>query len=260
MKNLPFVSSKINRSHPRAQGLVAAWLLNDTPSSALFRDAAFNLHGTPSGTFTTKKSQFDNSLVFNGGTTSIAFPTVDIASDITCSAWVYITAAASGQSGFIISKSSVNAQWEMFFESGVLKWRGGGINNNVIYSSWPTDLWIRIVGKQVGTTGSLYINGVKVASGTSTAIGNGSEQVFIGAFAISNIASGYFFDGRMADVELHRRGLTDAEIMDDFVNPLSLWDFAKPRREFTSITSGGPLIHGGSLVHGSLIRGGRLAA
>ncbi|MEY2488949.1 MAG: hypothetical protein QOC70_891 [Verrucomicrobiota bacterium] len=192
----------------RDDGLVGYWKLDESePSDACVDSSGHGNMGAPYGTAVVD-GKVNKARSFNGSGDYIAIPTLSIPDAITVAAWVYSESFA--QSGFVVTKNPVNSQWALFFESdGFLKWRGAAIETNVVCPAPSNNKWHHIVGKQKGNAGSLYVDGVLCASGTLPAIGNAASSINIGRF---DSVSFYYFTGRIDDVRIYNRALSDNEI------------------------------------------------
>jgi hypothetical protein len=188
--------------------LVGYWKLDEPNRSDACSDSSGNGNvGTPHGT-TIVDGTINRARRFNGSGDYIDIPTISIPDAITVAAWVYSDNFV--QSGFVVTKNPVNTQWALFFESdGVLKWRGAAIETNVACPAPSNHNWHHIVGKQKGTAGSLYVDGVLCASGTLPAIGNAPSSISIGRY--DTIGFDYF-TGRIDEVRIYNRLLSDTEI------------------------------------------------
>ena len=116
----------------------------------------------------------------------MTIPTQSIVNAITVEAWV--NSASYSQSGFIVAKNPVNANWELFLAGGLLYWRSGG-NGCVTGTNPYTELtvaapspsmWHHIVAVQTGTNAQIFIDGaVAATSGSMVPINNGSGTIEI---------------------------------------------------------------------------------
>jgi hypothetical protein len=188
--------------------LVGYWKLDESNRGDACIDSSGNGNtGTPHGT-NVVPGKINLARSFNGSGDYIDIPAISISNAITVAAWVY--AEDFMQSGFVVTKNPVNAQWALFFESDrFLKWRGGGMDNNVKCPAPSNGAWHHIVGKQEGTAGSLYVDGVLSASGTLSAIGNGPNSINIGRF---DSGDHWYFSGQIDEVRIYNRAVSDAEI------------------------------------------------
>jgi hypothetical protein len=195
--------------------LVGYWKLDERNGSDPCIDSSGNGNtGMPSGTTAVDGKTGGKARRFNGNGDYIDIPPITIPDAITVSAWVYADNFA--QDGFIVTRNPVNTQWALFLRSdGFLKWRGAGIRSDVACAAPTNRSWHHIVGKQKGTVGSLYIDGVHRASGSLPAIGNAPTSISIGRY---NTVGFDYFTGRMDEVRIYNRALTDAEIFQLFTS------------------------------------------
>jgi hypothetical protein len=188
--------------------LVGYWKLDEpNPSDACIDSSGNGNKGAPRGT-TIVDGKINRARAFNGRSDYIDIPTINIPDEITVAAWVYSDNFA--QSGFVVTKNPVNTQWALFFEAdGFLKWRGAGIGNTVKCAAPSNKTWHHLAGKQKGTTGSLYIDGMLCASATLPAIGNAPSSINIGRYDTIEFA---YFAGRIDEVRIYNHALSDVEI------------------------------------------------
>jgi hypothetical protein len=120
---------------------------------------------------------------------------------------------------FVVQKAPVNAEWELFFESA-LKWRGGS-TTAITCTAPANNQWHFVVGTQTGTTATLYIDGKQCATGTVTALPNGTGVIDIGRHS----GSGYFFNGKIDQVKVYDYVRTPSQIAYDYNRgaPLARW-------------------------------------
>ncbi len=161
--------------------LVGYWKLDEANGKDDCVDSSGNGNtGTVHGT-SVVDGKVNRARRFNGNGDYVEIPAINIRDAITVSAWVYSDNVV--QNGFIIVKNPVNTQWALLIEGkGSLKWRGAGVETNVVCDVPASGSWHHIVGRQEGTKGSLYVDGVRRASGTLPAIGNGAGSINIGRF------------------------------------------------------------------------------
>ena len=188
--------------------LVGLWQLDESSAGDGCIDSSANKYlGTPKGT-TVVDGKRGKARNFNGRGDSIEIPAINIPEAITVAAWVYSNNFR--QNGFVVTKNPVNTQWALLFESdGYLKWRGVGFEKSVTCAAPANNNWQHIVGKHDGTTGSIYVDGLLCASAPLPAIGNAAGSITIGGFAGGQ---NYYFTGRIDEVRIYNRALSDAEI------------------------------------------------
>jgi hypothetical protein len=192
--------------------LVGYWKFDEAVRGDSCLDSSGNDNGgTPHGT-TVVDGKIEKARSFNGSGDFVGIPTISIPDAITVAAWVY--SDNFRQNGFVVTKNPVNTQWALFFEGdGSLKWRGAGKEDNVACPAPSNSNWHHIVGRQKGTTGSLFVDGVLCASGPLAAIGNAPSSINIGRYDTINF---HYFTGRIDEVRIYDRALSDAEVSELF--------------------------------------------
>jgi hypothetical protein len=188
--------------------LVGYWKLDEDNAGDVCVDASGNGNtGVPHGT-SVVIGKINRGRTFNGRGDYIDIAPISIANAITVAAWVY--SENFMQSGFVVTKNPVNTQWALFFQSDrFLRWRGAGSDNDVKCPAPANGAWHHIVGRQEGTAGSLFVDGVLCASGTVSAIGNGPTSINIGRF---DSGDHWYFSGQIDEVRIYNRALSDTEI------------------------------------------------
>ena len=196
------------RKHVPAGPLVGHWQLDEAnPGDACLDSSGNGYAGKPKGT-TVVEGKNGKARSFSGRFDYIEIPAINIPKAITVAVWVYSDRFV--QNGFVATKNPVNSQWALFFESdGYLKWRGGGADKEVKCAVPSNQNWHHIVARQEGTTASLYVDGILCATGAVPAIGNETGSITIGRF---DGGKNYYFNGRIDDVRIYNRALTDSEI------------------------------------------------
>ena len=152
----------------------------------------------------------EGSYSFDGATSYIEISHLNVSNSITVTAWVNYT--DPNQNGFIIGKNPVNTEWELFFETGVLKWRSS-LGDDIDCASPSPNAWHYIVAEQSGSRANIYVDGVLCSTGTISTIGNDDNSVDIGRFD-----SGYYFSGEIAGIQVYDRSLSPAQIANIYNN------------------------------------------
>jgi hypothetical protein len=67
-----------------------------------------------------------------------------------------------------------------------------------------------VVGTISGTTGTVYAEGVQLATGTVSAVGNTADVLTLGRYSTGG--GNYYLNGRMSDAAIWNRALTANEI------------------------------------------------
>ncbi len=211
-----------------SSGLIAAYSFN-AGSGTVAADASGNGNGgTIAGATWTTAGRFGNALSFNGTSNMVTVNganSLDFTTRMTLQAWVYPTVAPSGwrtviakeQSGNVLyyldaSSSSSNRPATGIFIGGAERQLFGG-------SRLTANTWTHLAATYDSATQRLYVNGAQVASRAQTgAIATSASPLGIGG----NSVWGEFFRGRIDEVRVYNRALSQAEIQNDMntaINP-----------------------------------------
>ncbi|HEV2842242.1 MAG TPA: LamG domain-containing protein [Chthoniobacterales bacterium] len=195
--------------------LVGHWKMDEPNRRDSCIDASGNGNtGTPRGTAVVDGKIGGKARLFNGNGDYIDIPPIAIPDAITVAAWVYSDNFV--QNAVIVTRNPVNSQWALLLGSdGLVKWRGAGFRSSVVCAAPTNRSWHHIVGKQKGTLGSLYVDGAQCASGPLAAIGNAPTSISIGRY---NTVGFDYFTGRIDDVRIYNRALSDTEILQLFTS------------------------------------------
>jgi hypothetical protein len=196
-------------------GLVAAYAF-DSGGGSTVTDASGNGNtGTINGaTWTTGK--YGGALAFNGTTATVRVPdsaSLHLSTAMTLSAWVSPTVAQTGWRTVLQKETDA---WFLNASNDTGARRpaggatiGGSIRTTTGSSALPLGTWTHLELTYDGSAISLYVNGVrastKQASGT---IQSTSSPLWIGG----NSPYGEYFNGRIDDVRIYNRALSQAEI------------------------------------------------
>ena len=205
-------------------GLVAAYGFNESKGTVA-ADATGKGHtGTITNATWTSSGRFGSALTFNGSSSRV---TVAHASDLnlttgmTLEAWVFPT-TTSGVRDILIKEGSGVDIYNLYARN----WRGrpesniltGGTNRTAEGTALAANAWTHVAGTYDGTTLRLYINGVQAASTTvSGPIASSTGPVRIGG----NSLWGEYFQGRIDEVRIYNRALSQAEIQADMNTPIT---------------------------------------
>ena len=206
---------------PPPGGLVAAWGFNDgTGTSARDSSANGNTGALVNGPAWTT-GRYGGALLFDGSNDRVRVSdssSLDLTAAATFEAWVYPTAAPSGWR--TILQKEVDAYF--FTASG-----GGGSGNTPTTGgtfngacctflsgmlALAANTWTHVAATYDGARLRLYVNGTLVASTPRT----GSYQVTAAPLWIGgNAVYGEHFRGKLDEVRIYRRALSQAEIQQD---------------------------------------------
>jgi hypothetical protein len=208
---------------PSISGLVAAYAFREGAGSSVADASGNNNTGTiGSGITWTTQGRFGSALVFNGagfvtipGSTSLNLTTA-----MTLEAWVYPAVTPSSWSTVLLKEqpgalvyvlyagSSANRPY-VYFNAAT---DSSGEKGTVGSTALPLNTWSHLAGTYDGATLRLYVNGVLAASQPYT----GSIITSSGALRLGgNAVWGEYFTGRIDEVRIYNRALSQSEIQVD---------------------------------------------
>ncbi len=203
-----------------AQGLIAAYGLEEGTGSSVSDHSGSGNTGTLSGAAWTTQGRFGNALAFNGTdelVTVIDSPSLDLVNAMTLEAWVYPTAASSGWQDVVFKATDIY-YLEARSPAGTPA-AGGTFAGNPLHGSSPVPIakWTHLAATYDRTTLRLYVDGIEVASRAETApVASSSQPLFLGG----DTAFGQHFAGRIDEVRIYDRALSPAEIQGDMNSPV----------------------------------------
>jgi hypothetical protein len=206
-----------------ATGLVAQYTFDEGSGTT----AADSTGGGSTGTVTSGATWVagkvgSGALQFDGVNSKVNIPAtapLNLTSALTISAWIYPTGWGSNNSGQgrIFQKRSQNAGY--FFNlyststvSNGLRFSPNNGNGSITSNSNAVTLnqWQHVVVTYAGTSGTIYVNGVAVGSGSATAINdNAAISAAIGANVSDSLQK---FQGSIDDVRVYNRALSANDV------------------------------------------------
>src|SRR5262245_34944109 len=213
-------------------GLVAAYGFEEgSGSSALDSSGNSNTGTLGSGVTRTSSSQgrFGAALSYNGAgyVTIPGAASLNLTSAMTLEAWVFPTAAAGNWSTVLMKEQPGHFVYTLYAGSPTNRpnvyfntsTASGGQRGLAGPSALPLNAWSHLAGTYDGATLRLYVNGAQVASQAYT----GSIMVSSGALRIggNDIWSGEYFQGRIDEIRIYNRALTQASIQTDMNAPVA---------------------------------------
>lgn len=90
--------------------------------------------------------------------------------------------------------------------------------NEVFTGAVPTDTWVHVVGTFNGSEYRFYYNGDREATVTDSTFSIANSNLGIGAQLRSSTTPQYFHTGKLDDVRIYNKGLTDQEVTNLYNN------------------------------------------
>jgi len=167
----------------------------------------------------TYSSDNKGSIVFDGVNDYINGPLISsqFTGDMTAEAWIKLTNSSSDFVRIIGTGAGAGDRtFGLWYDTGNrLLWQRYGGGDPSIYPNTPimtTNTWCHTVATTSGTSHALYLNGISIGTGSGT-----------GPWATSGsaITVGYgtihtYHKGNISNVKLYNRGLTAAEVKQNF--------------------------------------------
>ncbi|MGF1613957.1 MAG: LamG-like jellyroll fold domain-containing protein, partial [Gammaproteobacteria bacterium] len=187
-------------------------------------------HGTIAGAKRTRHGQFGRALLFDGVDDWVTIPdadALDLSTGMTLQAWVYPTSNTAWRT--ILMKEQ---------PGDFIYYLGANPSNQPVaivgargqpeaYDPTPMPLkkWRHLAATYDGQSLRLFVNGAQVATQAQTAaLINSDGQITLGGDAVW----GRFFKGRIDEVRLYRRALSEAEIKTDMKTAIATASPPKP--------------------------------
>ena len=130
---------------------------------------------------------------------------------------VWVKTNSLNQNGFFFEKGAVNTQYALFQEGTAIQWRT--YNNPSSYTTLSaassylsTSNWAHVVATYVSGSKKIYVNGVEVASDTSSGTLATNSGMTIGEYN----GGAYRYNGSIAVVKVYNKALTAAEVIQNF--------------------------------------------
>lgn len=195
-----------------------------TPSYTTSGTSWYDLsYSSNNGTLTngpTFNSNNGGSIVFDGVDDYCSLPNTNTLSagtgDFTFNAWIYPTSWPNNTWSPIYVTSTTNGIWIGQNSSNQFVLRAFGVADRLQFSPVPnTNTWTNVTITRIGTTATLYYNGVSMTSSTT-------NQNFIqGVTYIGNDvgpgASPSYYQGRISNIQFYKNiGLTSAQVLSNY--------------------------------------------
>ena len=231
-----------------ANGLVAAYSMDQGSGTAVPDSSGSGNNGTLSGATWTTAGRFGGALSFNGTNNLVTVPdsaTLDLTTAMTLEAWVRPTAVGDWRTVLIKEQPAQLAY--ALYASAETNRPSGHVYTTAERdvrgpSVLPANAWSHLAMTWDGATARLYVDGTQVASAAlaGTAVVS-SSPLRIGG----NTIWSEYFGGLIDEARIYNRALTAAEVQTDMNTPVAPADGQAP-------TAPSNLTVTGSLANGQL--------
>ena len=210
---------------PAPTGLVAAYGFDEGVGVTITDVSGNGNAGTIAGATWTPSGKFGTALEFNGVDSLVSIPasaSLNVSAAMTLEAWIYPIANQSGWRTVI--QREVNAYMlNASTSEGPLVPGGGGTFGGVYETAAapppvPVGAWTHLAVTYNGAMVTMYVNGALVESNAiSGSIETNTNPLWIGG----NVPFGEFFQGRIDEIRVYNRALSQAEIQTDMNTPVT---------------------------------------
>lgn len=196
------------------QGLVAYYPLNGNANDMSGNGNNGIVHGA---TLTTNRNGTENSAYYFNGSSYIEVPNSSSLSSattgLTIATWIYVDSYVDGCVSICAKSDSSNDGQYRFqiYDTGIWAWKGFGIAN-VTYL--PIQQWHFVAFTWNGYFLTFYLDGTPVA--TSIYSGTLPSDNYPLEIGMDTPGATEFFIGKLSDLRIYNRALSDTEILDIF--------------------------------------------
>jgi PKD repeat protein len=211
----------ISFSVAQPAGLLAAYSFNEGTGTTSADRSGNNHPATLVGGVTwTAASVAGNAVQLNGTTGYISIATPGLSgADFTASSWVFLTRNTEFQT-LVEALDPASLGWELDLDVGgrIALWTNG-LPRFTTAAAVPLNAWTYVTLRRTGATWEVFVNAVKLPeTGTDSTVFNfGNCPVYIGVDADIGCTGALngFLQGRIDDVRVYNRSLTQSEIQAD---------------------------------------------
>jgi hypothetical protein len=204
---------------PPPSSLVAAYGFNETTGTSAADVSGKGNVGTTRNVTWTTAGKYGGAATFNGTTSWVTVNdanTLDLTTAMTLEAWVYPTALGTGWRTVIFKETPGGIVYSLYAndstQRALTQLNIGGEQNAWSLTQLPLNAWSHIAGTWDGTTLKFWINGTLAGSRAVTGtLANSTGVLRLGGNAIWN----EWFAGRIDEVRVYNRALTQAELQAD---------------------------------------------
>ncbi|HSC92403.1 MAG TPA: LamG-like jellyroll fold domain-containing protein [Gaiellaceae bacterium] len=212
---------------PPTGGLVAAWSF-DAGSGTTAADATGKGHtGTINGPTWVTTGRYGNALSFDGVNDIVTVADandLDLTTGMTLEAWVNPAALGNSWRTVLMKEQTGNIVYDLYAHgSGASKlptgeaFAGGSVASVAATSALALNAWAHLAVTYDGSALRLYVNGTLAG----TTLRTGSIATSTGALRIGgNTIWSEWFSGRIDEMRVYNRALTQAEIQTDMTTPV----------------------------------------
>jgi hypothetical protein len=228
------VTLTVNPAPPPGTAPVGAWGFDETSGTGVTDGSGRGNHGTISGAVRTTSGKFGSALTFDGVNDWVTVPdsaSLDPSTRATLEAWLFPTALGGSWRTAVLKEQPGQLVYALYANNDLARPSGHLFTTGDLFSNGtaqlPLNAWSHLAMSWDGTTQRLYVNGTQVAS---RAVG-GTLVNSMGALRFGgNGVWSEWFAGRLDEIRVYDRALTQAELQGDMTKPVTGSGLAAARR------------------------------
>ncbi|HEU0025243.1 MAG TPA: LamG-like jellyroll fold domain-containing protein, partial [Thermoleophilaceae bacterium] len=236
------VTLTVNTAPPPGTGPVGAWGFDETSGTSVSDASGHGNNGTISGAVRTTAGKAGSALTFDGvndWVTVADAASLDLTNRATLEAWVYPTALGGAWRTALLKERTGHLAYALYANNDIARPSGHLFTSADLYASGATQLplntWSHLAMTWDGATQRLWLNGTQVASRAVTGtLPNGAGPLRFGG----NSVWAEWFAGRLDEIRVYNRALTQAELQTDMTTPVSGTGIAAASRAARSKSAG----------------------
>jgi hypothetical protein len=220
-------------THAGAQaGPVAAYNFDQQAGSSVADASGSGNVGVISGAGWDTGGRFGGALAFDGDEDWVTVgdsPSLDLTTGMTLQCWVF-PATVNGKQTALYKEAPGGLSYALFVSDGgpraSVRINVNGQRQVSAPSALPLNTWSHVAATYDGATLRLFLNGFQVAAQAVT----GSMSTSTGPLRLggNSIRNNEFYRGRIDDVRIYNRALSQAEIQSDMNTPVAPSDITPP--------------------------------
>jgi glucose/arabinose dehydrogenase len=256
------VTLTVNPAPPPGSAPVGAWGFDETSGTGVTDGSGRGNNGTISGAVRTTAGRFGSALTFDGLNDWVTVPdsaSLDLSTRATLEAWIFPTALGNAWRTAVIKEQPGQLVYALYANNDLSRPSGHLFTTGDLYSSGtaqlPLNAWSHLAMTWDGTTQRLYLNGGQVAS---RAVG-GTLPNSAGALRFGgNAVWSEWFAGRLDEIRIYDRTLTQQELQSDMTKPVTASGLAAAQRAALRRSAQKAKVrrraHHGRRIHGRVAR------
>jgi hypothetical protein len=228
------VTLTVNPAPPPGTAPVGAWGFDETSGTGVTDGSGRGNNGTIAGAVRTTAGKFGSALTFDGVNDWVTVPdstSLDLSTRATLEAWVFPTALGGLWRTALLKEQPGQLVYALYAHNDASRPSGHLFTTGDLFSNGtaavPLNAWTHLAMSWDGTTQRLYVNGNLVAS--RAVAGTLPNSAGVLRFGGNGVWSEWFA-GRLDEIRIYDRALTQTELQTDMTKPVTASGFAAAQR------------------------------